>query len=184
MKVVTIYRLCRDISIIAPLGIYTVPRLGQTEIMIYLSTHQIDHLLFFTCRYEGLCRVCMYSADTTQETCAKSCRSYGSHPATWTTSCKIGPRSAVKHLDHDLSVDDLPEACSCSRRREGRLCNSSEGACFLITRVIRYTPHVAKRLLSPSKRAFLMWWCYGRQILNESAISAICGVGMAEEAAI
>ena len=42
------------------------------------------------------------SSDPTLETCASSCRPYGSHPVTWARPS----RSAPKDLDHELAIDD------------------------------------------------------------------------------
>ena len=50
-----------------------------------------------------LCRICIVQIHT-QETRARSCRLYRSHPATRAISCKIGNR-ALKYLDHGAGTD-------------------------------------------------------------------------------
>ena len=49
------------------------------------TDHDLDHLYSrsYSCRYEKFKDLNMWDTDPTSETCAKSCRSHGSHPATW-----------------------------------------------------------------------------------------------------
>ena len=45
------------------------------------------------------------SADPTQEACARSFRSYGSHRVTWATPYRPSP----KYLDHQVGIGDLSD---------------------------------------------------------------------------
>ena len=90
---------------------------GATEGPAHRPDHHIDHLhpnLPLRDVVQDL-----HSTGSTQETSARSCRRYGSHPETWASSQRSGREAipALKHLEHQVGDRWSVGCVRCARNK-------------------------------------------------------------------